>query len=112
VELAREHWRGRGADDLDEYARTRIREFLRWHVGFWCRYAPRRADGSWPSMQTRESAFAPRSPLEALLARTDDAAQDYITDQLLTGAPLDAPPPPPQSAASGHAAEPELIEAG
>jgi hypothetical protein len=63
-------------------------------------------------MQTRESAFAPRSPLEALLARTDDAAQDYITDQLLTGAPLDAPPPPPQSAASGHAAEPELIEAG
>lgn len=112
VELAREHWRGRGAAELDEYAQTRIREFLRWHVGFWCRYAPRRADGSWPSMQTRESSFAPRSPLEALLARTDDPAQDYITDQLLTGASLDTPPPPPETAASGRAVEPDPVEAG
>lgn len=86
VALALEHWGG------DEHGRTRVREFLRWHAGFWCRYAPRRPDGSWPSMQTRESSFQPRSPLEALLARSDDAALDYVTDQLLAGEDLDAPP--------------------
>jgi tRNA-dihydrouridine synthase 3 len=92
VRLSAEHWRRPDQTELDEYARTRLREFLRWHVGFWCRYAPQRPDGSWPSMQTRESAFAPRSPLEALLARTDDAALDYVTDQLMSGGGLDAPP--------------------
>ena len=70
---------------LDDYGRQRLREFLRWHVGFWVRYAPQRADGSWPTMQGREPAFEPRSALEALLARTDDAAIDYITDELLDG---------------------------
>ena len=40
----------------------------------------------------REPAFEPRSALEALFARTDDAAVDYITDELLNGGPLDAPP--------------------
>ena len=35
-------------------------------------------------MQTRESAFVARSPLEALLARTDEAALDYVTDQLVS----------------------------
>jgi tRNA-dihydrouridine synthase 3 len=79
---------------LDDHARTRIREFLRWHVGFWVRYAPQRPDGSWPSMQQRESTFAPRSALEALLARNDDAAVDYITDELMTGGDFGAPPPP------------------
>jgi tRNA-dihydrouridine synthase 3 len=91
VELAREHW-GREGQPLDDHARTRLRAFLRWHVGFWCRYAPRRPDGSWPSMQARESAFEPRSPLEALLARTDDAALEYVTDELVDGGDLAAPP--------------------
>ena len=86
VTLGLEHWGG------DEHGRARLREFLRWHAGFWCRYAPQRADGSWPSMQTRESAFAPRSPLEALLARTDDAALDYVTDELMNGGDLGHPP--------------------
>jgi tRNA-dihydrouridine synthase 3 len=106
VTLAREHW-GRGAETFDDHSRTRFREFLRWHVGFWCRYAPRRADGSWPTMQTRESAFEPRSPLEALFARTDDAALDYVTDQLIDGGQLDRPP-----AETAPAAEPDLVEAG
>jgi tRNA-dihydrouridine synthase 3 len=92
VELAREHWALPGRSDLDEYGHTRLREFLRWHVGFWCRYAPRRPDGTWPSMQQRESAFTPRSALEALLARTDDAALDYVTDQLLDGGDFSSPP--------------------
>jgi tRNA-dihydrouridine synthase 3 len=115
VELAVEHWKappGRigtapPPDALDDYGRVRLREFLRWHVGFWVRYAPRRPDGSWPTMQGREPVFAARSPLEALLARTDDAALDYITDALATGGRLDDPPP-----ATAQAAEPVEVEAG
>jgi AcrR family transcriptional regulator len=87
VKLAKEHW---GADD---HGRERLREFLRWHVGFWCRYAPQRPDGTWPTMQQRESVFVPRSPLEALLARTDDPALDYVTDRLLDEEGLAEPPP-------------------
>jgi tRNA-dihydrouridine synthase 3 len=122
VELARAHWGRPAAVDaaaaapetsaepaapLDAYGRERVREFLRWHVGFWVRYAPRRPDGTWPSMQQRESAFVPRSPLEALFARTDDAALDYITDQLLDDGSLEAPP----AAGVEHDA-PAIVEAG
>ena len=95
--------------ELDAYGRTRLREFLRWHVGFWCRYVPRRADGTWPSMQQRESRAEPRSPLEALLARTDDGAIDYITDELLNGGDCSAPP---AVGASAPTVEPETVEAG
>ncbi len=93
VELALAHWGG------DEFGRTRAREFLLWHVGFWCRYAPRRADGSWPTMQRREDLFEPRSPLEALLARTDAPAHAYLADQLLADADVSCPPPAGESAA-------------
>jgi tRNA-dihydrouridine synthase 3 len=84
VTLALEHWGG------DDFGRQRAREFLRWHVGFWCRYARRRADGSWPTMQQREADPLARTPLEALLARSDEPALDYVTDCLLAGRPLDA----------------------
>jgi tRNA-dihydrouridine synthase 3 len=129
VELGREHW-GRphsgdhsetpaapeadeaagthtDAPALDAFGRERLRDFLRWHAGFWCRYVPQRADGTWPSMQTRESPFEPRSPLEAVLSRTDDAAVDYVTDELLSGGDLASPPP--VGAASRDV---DLIEAG
>ena len=101
VALALEHWGD------DEHGRTRLREFLRWHAGFWCRYAPQRPDGSWPTMQERDSAWATRSPLEALLARSDDAALDYVTDELLNGGDLSGPPP-----AGVQAADTDLVEAG
>ncbi len=92
---------------LDEYGRTRLREFVRWHAGFWCRYAPRRSDGTWPSMQHREAGFVPRSPLEALLSRSDDAALDYVTDELIGGGDLATAPP------AGRAEiEDDLVEAG
>jgi len=101
VELGLTHW---GADD---HGRKRLREFVRWHAGFWCRYAPQRPDGTWPSMQARESAFAARSPLEALLARSDDPALDYVTDELMNAGDLSQPPP-----ASAPAPEQDLVEAG
>jgi tRNA-dihydrouridine synthase 3 len=106
VELAREHW-GQSRAELDDYGRQRLRDFLRWHAGFWCRYVPRHPDGTWPSMQHREQLVDPRSDLEALLARTDDAALDYVTNQLLTGGDFASPPP-----ISATAAEPDLVEAG
>ena len=107
--LAREHW---GDDDP---GRTRARDFLRWHAGFWCRYVPRRADGHWPSMQAREVLDTPRSALEALFARTDDAALEYVTDELLDGGDCSAPPA--QSQESGktrrtRAEEDEALAAG
>lgn len=101
VDLALAHW---GDDD---HGRTRAREFLRWHLGFWVRYARRREDGTWPGMQEREPDFAPRSPLEALLARTDDAALDYMADRLLAQDALDDPP-----AVGAAATAPEVTEAG
>jgi hypothetical protein len=111
VELARAHWSTPDGKPLDEYGRTRLREFLRWHAGFWCRYAPRRPDGSWPSMQQRESSFVPRSDLEALLSRSDDAALDYVTDQLLDDGDLTSPPEP--APAEPHRdSRAEVLEAG
>ncbi len=112
VALGREHWSnptaaGDSTTTLDDYGRTRFREFVRWHAGFWCRYVPRRADGTWPSMQHREAGFVPRSPLEALLSRNDDAALDYVTDELLADGDLAHPP-----AVGRDATEDDLVEAG
>lgn len=95
------------ARTLDAHGLERVRDFLRWHVGFWVRYAPQRPDGTWPTMQQRESAFVPRSPLEALLARHDDAAVDYITDELMAGGDFSRPPAP-----GGVESEPVVTAAG
>ena len=102
--LATEHWGD------DEHGLTRARDFLRWHAGFWCRYAPRRSDGTWPSMQQREGGFEPRSALEALLARGDDAALEYVTDQLLAGGDMTDPPAP--AARVEERRDAETVEAG
>jgi hypothetical protein len=58
-------------------------------------------------MQTRESTFEPRSPLEGLLARSDDAALDYVTDELLDGGDFSRPP----AAGDVHDTV-DLVEAG
>jgi tRNA-dihydrouridine synthase 3 len=90
VTIARGHW---GEDD---HGTTRAREFLRWHLGFWYRYVPRLPDGSFPSMQTRYDASFARSPLEALLARGDEAALEWLADRLIRNeeiVPADAPAP-------------------
>jgi tRNA-dihydrouridine synthase 3 len=104
VALARAHW---GEDD---YATIRVREFLLWHLGFWCRYAPRREDGSYPSMQGRESR-TPSTPLDALLSRNDPAAHAYLADTLLSAGEVDpdAVPPP---ASSSREMDDDAMEAG
>lgn len=95
VALATEHWGD------DEHGRTRVRDFLVWHIGFWCRYVPQRVDGSWPTLQERESMDWAREPMDALLARGDEAAHGWLADRLLSGEPIvpeDAPAPSHQRA--------------
>jgi tRNA-dihydrouridine synthase 3 len=102
VALAKAHWRE------DEYGLTRIREFLTWHLGFWCRYVPRRADGSYPSMQHREVRTS-GDDLETLLARTDAAAHAYLADVLLAGLDVDPSLPAP---ADARVMDDDAMEAG
>ncbi len=103
VTLAKAHW---GDDD---HGLSRVRDFTRWHLAFWCRYRPPRADGTYPSMQERESGFAPRSPLEALLSRADEPALDYVAGCLVTGGPIDPELAPPADApASTESRAPSL----
>jgi tRNA-dihydrouridine synthase 3 len=90
VELALEHW---GNDD---HGRERVAQFVRWHLDFWGRYAPRRPDGTYPSMQKREPSDAGWSELERLLARSDEATMSYLVECLVRGReidPTDAPAP-------------------
>jgi tRNA-dihydrouridine synthase 3 len=103
VDLALEHWGD------DEHGRERAGEFIRWHFGFWCRYAPRRADGTWPGMQTRESLDFVKTPLDALFARSDAAAHGWLTDRLLARDSIDpsAAPDPSDVVAAGEGLEPE-----
>ena len=74
--LAREHWGD------DEHGLARVRTFIKWHLDFWCRYAPRDPDGVYPSMQRRDAQVSARSRLEGLLARGDEQAFDYLADCL------------------------------
>ena len=99
--LAREHWGD------DEHGLARVHLFLKWHLDFWCRYVPRHADGSFPTMQRREVITAPRSPLEALLARDDAAAFDYLAQCLLRGAAIE---PDRAPAAAARNAARELVD--
>jgi tRNA-dihydrouridine synthase 3 len=101
VTLARSHW------GEDGHGRARAREFLVWHLSFWCRYVPPRADGTWPAMQQRESTDWARAPLDALLARSDLAAHEWTADLLLDGEVLDPAQAPPVS--GEHADDSSLV---
>ena len=79
VQLAIEHFGD------DERGHTRLRPFLVWHLGLWCRHIPRAADGSYVPMQERAVFGTPRSPLEALLARPEPAVHEWLADRLMAG---------------------------
>lgn len=98
--LAREHW-GEDAHGLE-----RVRQFVRWHIDFWHRYVPRREDGTFPNIQIREREQRYATALDAFLARTDEAAHDYLADGLTYAREID-PAAVPQAA---DAAAPELTE--
>jgi tRNA-dihydrouridine synthase 3 len=98
VDLASEHW---GDDD---HGRARVRDFLVWHLGFWCRYTPRRDDGSFPTMQEREAGRPGMTPVERLLARADAGAHEWLADHLLARAEVRADEAPPST--DGHARQP------
>jgi tRNA-dihydrouridine synthase 3 len=103
VQLALDHF-GR-----DERGTAAVRTFVRWHVGFWCRYAGQRADGSWPSMQQREPERAHATPLDALLARSDEPAQAWLTDRLVGLEEIDPALTPSPAAASESDAQPDAV---
>lgn len=103
VALALEHWGDH------ERGRNQVAEFTRWHLGFWCRYAPRRADGTWPGMQEREDLGFARTPLEQLLARQDETAHAWIAQRLLAGEDVDpAAAPEPAEADEARRGEVEV----
>ena len=98
--LAREHWGG------DAHGLERVRQFVRWHIDFWHRYVPRREDGTFPNIQVRERELRYATPLDAFLARTDEAAHEYLADCLTHEREIDpAAAPRPVDATA-----PELTE--
>ena len=101
VTLAREHW---GAD---AHGLERVRQFTRWHIDFWHRYVPRRKDGSYPNIQVRETEHHHATPLDAFLARTDEAAHEYLADCLTFEREIDLAAAPSAQAVD----EPEFVEA-
>jgi hypothetical protein len=76
-----------------------VRQFVRWHIDFWHRYVPRRTDGTFPGIQMRERELHHASPLDALLARTDQAAHEYLADCLTHEREID-PAAAPQAVAA------------
>jgi len=104
VALAREHW---GAD---AYGLERVAQFTRWHTDFWHRYVRRRPDGTFPSLQTREQELDLRTPLEAFLARPDDAALNYLTECLVHDREVDPAQAPEPVIAEPRGRDRELVE--
>jgi tRNA-dihydrouridine synthase 3 len=101
ITLAKEHW---GAD---AHGLERVRQFVRWHIDFWHRYLPRRADGTFPTLQVREREAHHATALDALLARTDDAAHDYLADCLTFEREIE----PELAPVKAERPEPEFVEA-
>lgn len=102
------HW------GTDERGREKFKPFLVWHLGFWCRFVPRQADGSYVPMQERAAHLAPRTPLEALLARPEPDIHGWIADRLIAGddiRPEEAPEVVAQPA-DDRRARPEAVAAG
>jgi tRNA-dihydrouridine synthase 3 len=102
ADLALEHWRD------DDRGRAAAREFVQWHLGFWCRYAPRRQDGTWPTMQEREPGRELDSPLEELLARSDESAHRWLAERLVAREDVD----PAAAPSASENMEPEVVVAG
>ena len=106
VALAKDHW---GAD---AYGLERVTQLTRWHADFWHRYVRQRPDGTFPGLQTREQELNLRTPLEAFLARPDEAALDYLTACLVQDREVEPTmaPEPVVVESRGRDRDPELVE--
>ncbi len=93
VALAREHFGD------DEHGTTRVRDFLTWHLEFFCRYRElpeseyRSPEFAHPLLQTRFSAKVEGDALELLLARTDAEAHAHVARIAMGEIAEDAPCP-------------------
>jgi len=95
VTLALEHFGD------DERGRRRVRFFLDWHLDFFNRWAPPLPGLPRFQLQERHPGFEPRDDAEALLARTDQSARDYLVRLLVDGPEAaGAPPGPPEPGAA------------
>jgi tRNA-dihydrouridine synthase 3 len=101
ITLAKEHW---GAD---AHGLERVRQFVRWHIDFWHRYVPQRADGTFPNIQIRERESQHATPLDAFLSRTDEAAHEYLADCLTFEREIE----PATAPAKAERPEAEFVEA-
>jgi tRNA-dihydrouridine synthase 3 len=101
ITLAKQHW-GEDAHGLE-----RVRQFVRWHIDFWHRHVPQRADGTFPNIQVRERESHHRTALDAFLARSDDAAHDYFADCLTFEREIE----PEAAPAKAERPEAEFVEA-
>ena len=99
VELAREHFGG------DARGLERVRFFLDWHLDFFTRWAPPRPGAPRFRLQERHPGFEPADEAEAILARDDRAARDYLVRLLVDGPEASGPipdPPPADAPRAGH----------
>jgi tRNA-dihydrouridine synthase 3 len=101
ITLAKEHW-GEDAHGLE-----RVRQFTRWHIDFWHRFVPQRADGTFPNIQVRERESHYATALDAFLARTDEAAHEYLADCLTFEREID----PETTPLKAERPEAEFVEA-
>lgn len=78
----------------DERGRTRVAEFLHWHLDFFNRYRPTPSDAvdpeAHPLIQTRESVFESDDETERLLHSSAEDDRRVLTDRLM--AELDEDP--------------------
>lgn len=92
VELALQHF------GPDERGRERVRFFLDWHLDFFTRWVPPRPGLAPFALQERHSGWEPADADEALLARPDRPARDYLVRLLVDGPDAAGPPPGPVAA--------------
>lgn len=94
VQLALEHF------GEDERGREKVRFFLDWHLDFYSRWVPPRPGLAPFALQERHPGWEPADEAEAILARADRPARDWLVRLLVDGPDAAGPRPgPPDPAA-------------
>ena len=86
--LLREHF----ARDGDQRGQVRVKQFLAWHLGFFCRYRPLpeaeflQSSREHPLIQTRLDPGEDLDPLEGVLRDARPALHERLAEALLSSA--------------------------